>query len=82
MSSIIGTTTTVRVVLSRVFPCLTLCVALLWPHAAQADARHRLECQSRQGRAGGVSGASGQRPRRSADVRDDARGYPRCAKSH
>ena len=38
MSSIIGTTTTVRVVLSRVFPCLTLCVALLWPHAAQADA--------------------------------------------
>jgi hypothetical protein len=29
---------TVRVVLSRVFPCLTLCVAVLWPHAAQADA--------------------------------------------
>ena len=38
MSRIIGATTTVRVVLSRVFPCLTLCVALLWPHAAQADA--------------------------------------------
>ena len=38
MSRHIGTTTTVRAVLNRVFPCLTLCVALLWPHPAQADA--------------------------------------------
>jgi hypothetical protein len=35
---IIGTTPTVRAVLNRVLPGLTLCVALLWPHAAQADA--------------------------------------------
>jgi hypothetical protein len=35
---IIGSTTTVRSAFNHVFACLTLCVALLWPHAAQADA--------------------------------------------
>jgi hypothetical protein len=35
---IIGPTTTVRSALNRVFACLTLSVALLWPHTAQADA--------------------------------------------